>query len=44
MDHQTADPAPPEAATGVPLLALVLSGALRVRRHGDEAAEPPRPG
>jgi MYXO-CTERM domain-containing protein len=44
MHDQTADPAPPEAAPGVPLLALVLSGALRMRRHGEEAAEPPARG
>ena len=31
----------PVAGTGVPLLALVLSGALRVRRDGEELNEPP---
>lgn len=31
----------PVAGTGVPLLALVLSGALRMRRDGEELDEPP---
>ncbi len=38
----TRRPAPVlETGTGVPLLALVLSGALRMRRDGEELGEPP---
>jgi hypothetical protein len=44
MAHETIDHTPAEAATGVPLLTLVLSGALRMRRDGDEAGEPPHGG
>ncbi len=34
-------PAPADAGGGVPLLALVLSGALRVRQDGRDLGEPP---
>lgn len=34
--------APADAGGGVPLMTLVLSGALRVRRDGEELSEPPR--
>jgi hypothetical protein len=40
-NRSTSSPASPEAGERrVPLLALVLSGALRVRRDGEELAEP----
>lgn len=39
--RSTTRSAPAPAGTGVPLLALVLSGALRVRRDGEELNEPP---
>lgn len=40
-NRSTSCPAPAEAGErGVPLLALVLAGALRVRRDGEDLAAP----
>lgn len=40
--RSTSRSVPAEAGAGVPLMTLVLSGALRVRRDGEEMSEPTR--
>lgn len=47
MAPESIHTAPPPAAgtgSGVPLIALVLSGALRLRHDGADAPEPPHRG